>query len=55
MREASRSKSVKKGGMPDRVESLGEIDRSKSRPRIRPGFVKLDRNGLRKMKEFDRG
>ena len=47
-REASQNKLVKKGEMPDRVESFGEVDSSKSRPRARLGFVKLIQNGLRK-------
>ena len=32
-RETSRNKFVDKGGMPDRVESFGEVDSSKNRPR----------------------
>ena len=47
-REASRNEFVKKGGMPDRVKSFGEIDSRENRPRARPGFVKPIRNGLRK-------
>ena len=47
-RKANQKAFVKKGGMPDRVKILGEIDRSKKRPRVRPGFVKPIRNGLRK-------
>ena len=47
-REASRNEFVEKGGMPDRVKSFGEIDRGENRPRVRPGFVKPIRNGLRK-------
>ena len=34
--------------MPDRVESIGEIDSRQDRPIARPGFVKPIRNGLRK-------
>ena len=34
--------------MPDRVESLREVDRSKNNSGARPGFVKPIRNGLRK-------
>ena len=37
-REASRNQFVEKGGMPDRVESFGEVNSSKDRPRARPGF-----------------
>ena len=33
--------------MPDRVESIAEVDRSKNRPRARLGFVKPIRNELR--------
>ena len=47
-RNASRSKFVKKVGVPDRIQSFGEVDRSKNGPRCRPGFVKPIRNGLRK-------
>ena len=46
-REASRNKFVEKGGMPDRVKSFKEIDSRQDRPRVRPGFVKPIRNGLR--------
>ena len=46
-REASRNKFVKKDGMPDRVESLREIDHRKNRSRARFGFVKPIRNGPR--------
>ena len=38
-KEASRNKSAKKGGVPDRVESFGEVDSSKNRPRARHGFA----------------
>ena len=51
-REASRSQFVKKGGMPDRVEILGEVDRSNNRPRARLGFVKSIRNGLKKVENL---
>ena len=51
-REASRNKFVEKGGMPDSVECFGEVDRSKNRPRARPGFVKPIQNGLRKIKNL---
>ena len=46
-REASRNQFVEKSRMPDRVKSFGEIDSRQDRPRARPGFVKLIRNGLR--------
>ena len=39
-REASRNKFVKKGRVPDRVKSFGEIDSSKNRPVAQLGFVK---------------
>ena len=51
-REASRNKFVEKGGMPDRVESFGEIDSRENCPRARPGFVKPIRNGLRKVQNL---
>ena len=47
-REASRSKFVEKGGMPDRLKSFREIDSREDRSRTRPEFVKLIRNGSRK-------
>ena len=47
-RDASRNEFVEKGGMPDRVESVREIDSGQNRPRARPGFVKPIRNGLSK-------
>ena len=47
-REASRNGFVEKGGMPDRVKSIGEIDSRQNHMRARPGFVKPIRNGLRK-------
>ena len=50
--KASRNEFVEKGGMPDRVKSFGEINSRENRPRARPGFVKLVRNGLRKIKNF---
>ena len=52
MKEASRNQFVKKGGMPDRVKSFGEIDSRQDRPRARPGFVKPIRNGLRKVQNL---
>ena len=39
-REVSQNKFVEKGGVPDRVKSLGEVDSSENHPRARPGFVK---------------
>ena len=39
---------VEKGRMPDRVKSFGEINIRENLPRVRPGFVKPIRNGLRK-------
>ena len=52
-KEASRNKFMKKGGMPDRVlESFGKIDSSKNRPRVRLGFGKPIRNGLRKVQNL---
>ena len=51
-REASRSQFVEKGGMPDRVQSFGEIDSRQDRPRARPGFVKPIRNGLGKVQNL---
>ena len=38
--------------MPDRAESLREVDHTKNRPKARPGFVKPIRNGLRKEKNL---
>ena len=51
-REASGNEFMEKGGMPDRVESFGEINSRQDRPRARPGFVKLNRGGLRKIKNL---
>ena len=48
MREASRNKFLKKGGMPDRVKSFREINSRQDRTRAHPGFVKPIRNELRK-------
>ena len=47
-RDGNRNEFVEKSGMPDRVKSFREIDSRENRPRARPGFVKLIRNGLRK-------
>ena len=41
---------VEKGRVPDRVERLGEVDRSENRQRARLGLVKPIRNKLSKMK-----
>ena len=38
-REASRNKFLEKDGMPDRVESLREVDSSENRPKAMLGFV----------------
>ena len=43
-REASRNQFMEKGGMPDRVKSLREINSRQDRPRAWPGFVKPIRN-----------
>ena len=51
-REASRNKFMQKSVMPDRVEILGKVDRSKNRPRTRLGFVKRIGNWLRKIKNM---
>ena len=51
-REASRNTFVKKDGMPDSVESLGEVDCSKNRKRARLGFVKPIQNELRKKRNL---
>ena len=51
-REASRNEFVEKGGMPDRIQSLGEVDSSKKRPKAHFGFVKPIRNGMRKIKNL---
>ena len=37
----------KKGGMPNRVESFGEVDRSKNRLTARLGFLKPIGNRLK--------
>ena len=47
-REASQNEFVEKGGMPDRVKSVREIDSRQDRPRAQPAFVKPIQNGLRK-------
>ena len=51
-REASRNEFVEKGGMPDRVENFREINSRENRTRVRSGFVKPIRNGLRKVKNL---
>ena len=43
---------MRKSGVPDRVESLTGVDRSKSCPRARLEFVKYIQNGLRKIKNL---
>ena len=50
--EASRNQFMKKGRMPDSVESFREIDSRENRPRARPGFVKPIRNGLTKIQNL---
>ena len=45
---------VKKGGVPDRVESFGEVNSSKERPRAGIEFVTSNRNGLRKIKNLNK-
>ena len=47
-KKASHNKLFEKGGMPNRVESFEEVDRSKNRPRARSGLVKPVRNKLGK-------
>ena len=47
-KEASQNMFVKKDGMLDRVESVGEVECSKNRPRPRLEFVTPIQNGLRK-------
>ena len=51
-RKASRNKFMKKGEVPNRVKSFGEINCSEDSPRARPGFVKPIRNGLRKVQNL---
>ena len=51
-RETSRNQFVEKSGMPDRVKSFREINSRQDHPRARPGFVKLIRNGLRKVQNL---
>ena len=38
----------KRAGVPDRVESFGEVDSSENCLRAQPGFVEPFQNGLRK-------
>ena len=47
-REASGNEFVEKGRAPDRVESFGEINCRKDRPRAQSGFVQPICSGLRK-------
>ena len=49
---ASGNTFIKKNAMPDRVESLRQVDRGKNRPRTRLGFVKPIQNGVRKIKNL---
>ena len=51
-KEASRNEFVENAGVPDRVKSFREINSGENRPRARPGFVKLIRNGLRKVQNL---
>ena len=48
-RKASPNRFVKKGRVPDRVKSFGEVDSGKNCPRARLGFVIPIRDGLRKI------
>ena len=51
-REASRNEFMEKGGVPDRVESFREINSKQDRPKTLPGFVKPNRDGLRKVQNL---
>ena len=51
-REASQNKLAERSEMPDRVESFRKLNSSENHPRARPGFVKLIRNGLRKVQNL---
>ena len=51
-REACRNQFLKKGDVPNRVESFEKVDSSKNRPRARLGFVKPIRDGLRNIKNL---
>ena len=51
-REASQNRFPKKGGVPNRVKSFGEVDSSKNHPRVRLGFIRPIRNGLRKVQNL---
>ena len=51
-REASQNEFMEKGRVSDRVESFGEINSRENRLRARSGFVKLIRDGLRKIKNL---
>ena len=51
-REASRNEFMEKGGIPDSVESFRETNSSEDRPRARPGYTKLIRNGLKKIQNL---
>ena len=50
--EASRNKVKKNSRIPDTVESLREVDRSKNRPRARRWLGKSIQNELRKIKSL---
>ena len=52
MREASQNKFVEKDGVPDKVESSGEVDSNKYRLRAMLGFIKPIRNDLGKIKNL---
>ena len=51
-REASRNEFTEKGRMPDRIKSFREINIRWDCSRVRPGFVKPIRNGLRKVQNL---
>ena len=50
--EASRNECMEKGGMPDRVKRFGEINSREDRSRAWPGFVKLNRDKLKKVQNL---
>ena len=51
-REARRNEFMEKSRMPDRVESFREINSKMDGPRARLGFVKLIRDGPKKIKNL---
>ena len=51
-RQATRNEFVEKGGTPDRVKSVGEINSREERARSRPEFDKPIRKGLRKVQNL---